>query len=97
MDLIFLLCFSRKLVAESNVDYSILDDIYKSKAESDDVKSIIKTKLRSDIVDEDIDELVTMFDNHFIATNANVSNGSVEVKANGDSNTPIPSGTNAAK
>ena len=64
----------RKLVAESGLDYKALTELYSSKeieaaAASDTsvVKSLLKTKLKADASEQDIDELIVLFDGHFRA------------------------------
>jgi len=55
----------RKRVAETGADYNYFEELYKSKAESDDVKHILKGKLTA-FEDDDLDYLVSILDRHFI-------------------------------
>ena len=80
----------RKLVAESGLDYKALTELYSSKeveaAGSDNsaIKSLLKAKLSSDATDQDIEELIVLFEGHFCATTTqqhvveHVTNGSAE-------------------
>ena len=97
----------RKLVAESGLDYKALEELYSSKeveaAGSDNsaVKSLLKGKLSSDASDQDLDELIVLFDGHFRAPPPqqqqphvveHVTNGSAEteeVKKVSESEAPI--------
>ena len=80
----------RKLVAESGLDYKALTELYSSKeveaAGSDNsaIKSLLKAKLSSDATDQDIEELIVLFEGHFCAPPTqqhvveHVTNGSAE-------------------
>ena len=95
----------RKLVAESGLDYKALTELYSSKeveaagSDKSAIKSLLKAKLSSDATDQDIEELIVLFEGHFCATTTqqhvveHVTNGSAEkeeVKKVSESEAPIP-------
>ena len=80
----------RKLVAESGLDYTALTELYSSKeveaagSDKSAIKSLLKGKLSSDATDQDIEELIVLFEGHFCAPPTqqhvveHVTNGSAE-------------------
>ena len=56
----------RRLVAESGLDYTAVAAMFKpGDGDSVDLKPVLKSKLTSEAGDEDIDELVVLFEEHF--------------------------------
>jgi hypothetical protein len=53
----------RKMVAEAGLDYKAVAELYESG--SSDLKPVLKSKLPSGAADDDVDELVVLFDQHF--------------------------------
>jgi hypothetical protein len=83
----------RKLVAESGLDYKALSEFYSSKevetagSDNSSVKSLLKSKLIGEVSDQDIEELIVLFDGHFRAPPPqqqhvveHVTNGSAETE-----------------
>ena len=79
----------RKLVAESGLDYKALTELYSSKeveaagSDKSAIKSLLKGKLSSDATDQDIEELIVLFEGHFCAPSPPTQQHVVEHVTNG--------------